>query len=54
MGLPTYKEIKDEMSLSTSQPITTEDHMRYFYGAMIRLVNKEKEAKDADNKSRSN
>lgn len=50
MNLPTYKEIKDEMSLSVSQPVTTEDHMKYFYGALVKLVNKEKEAKDEQTK----
>lgn len=48
MGLPTYKEIKEEMYKGTSQPVTTEDHMKYFYGALVKLVNKEKEAKDAE------
>lgn len=50
MNIPTYKQIKDEMALSTSRPVTTEDHMKYFYGALVKLVNKDKEVKDADNK----
>lgn len=47
MGLPTYKEIKEEMYKGTSQPVTTEDHMKYFYGAMVKLTEK-KGSKDAE------
>lgn len=47
MGLPTYKEIKEEMYKCTSQPVTTQDHMKYFYGAMVKLTEK-KDSKDAE------